>query len=54
MRHQDGQPLIDDNGRIRYQTSIRWASRELQDRFSAAMVEFVVAAHPRAFDGATP
>ena len=54
MRDRDGQPLTDDNGRIRYRTSIRWANRELQDGFSAAVVELVLAAHPSAFVGALP
>jgi hypothetical protein len=48
MRDRDGQPLTDENGRSRYRSSIRWASRELQDGFSAAVVELVRAAHPGA------
>jgi hypothetical protein len=48
MRDRDGQPLTDGNGRARYRSSIRWATRELQVRFSAAVVELVRVAHPEA------
>ena len=54
LQHLYDHPLTDDNGRIRYRTSIRWANRELQDGFSAAVVELVLAAHPSAFVGALP
>lgn len=48
MRDRDGQPLVDGNNRIRYRSSIRWATRELQDRFSAAIVALISTAHPGA------
>jgi hypothetical protein len=53
LRDQGGQPLSDASCRIRYRISIRRASRELQDRFSAAAVELVCTAHPRTFAGAS-
>lgn len=49
MRDRDGQPLVDDNNRIRYRSSMRWATRELQDRFSGAVVALIRAAHPETF-----
>jgi hypothetical protein len=44
------QALRDDRGKIRYVAPIRWRTRDLADRFSAAVVELVRAAHPGALD----
>ena len=54
MRDRDGKPFTDETGRSRYRSSIRWTSRELQDRFSTTVVELVLAAHPSAFGGGVP
>jgi hypothetical protein len=51
MRERDRRPLTDANGRIRYRSSIRWANRELQERFSTALVRLVLQRHPEAFAG---
>ena len=45
MRDRDGQILTDDNGKTRYRSAIKWASRELQDAFSAKLVELINAEH---------
>jgi hypothetical protein len=42
----------DENGKKAYAPFIEWSSKELRDRFSAAVVELVQAAHPDALDGA--
>jgi hypothetical protein len=42
MRDRDGQPLTDGNGKARYQSQLRWESRQLQERFSACLVELVL------------
>ena len=54
MRDRDGHPLTDANGRIRYRSSIRWENRQLQERFSAALVQLIQQGHPEAFDGGAP
>jgi hypothetical protein len=41
MRDADGQPLTNEAGKIRYRTPIRWASRDLQQRFSEALFALV-------------
>lgn len=40
-----GELLKDAAGKIRYKSQLRWASRELQDGFSAAVVAAVEAQH---------
>jgi hypothetical protein len=45
MRDRDGQPITDESGRNRYRSAIRWESRELQDRWSDAVVALVSADH---------
>jgi hypothetical protein len=37
-------------GKIRYQALLQWADRKIADRFSAAVVEALLARHPGAFD----
>lgn len=43
MRNGDGQPLRDERGKVRYRSPLKWESRDLQDRFSAALVELIEA-----------
>jgi hypothetical protein len=45
VRDADGQVLKDERGKPRYRSPMRWASRELQERFSAALIALVEAAH---------
>lgn len=41
MRDPEGKPLTGDNGKVKYKTSIRWATRDLHERFSAALIALV-------------
>lgn len=43
MRDGEGQPLRDDRGRARYRSALKWESRDLQDRFSTALIELIEA-----------
>lgn len=57
MRDADGQPITDDRGKIKYRTSIRWATRELQERWSAAVLDLLnlaEAPEPRPDPGRRP
>ncbi len=45
MRDMAGQALKDDNGRVRYRSSLKWATRELQDGFSAAVIAAIEGEH---------
>jgi len=45
MRDADGQPLKDDRGKVRYRSPLKWTTRELQDRFSDALVALIEAEH---------
>jgi DNA-binding SARP family transcriptional activator len=45
MRDADGQLLKDDRGKTRYRSPLRWATRELQERFSAALIALIEAEH---------
>ena len=38
MRDRGGQVLKDGRGRTRYRSAIKWKTRELQERFSAALI----------------
>lgn len=40
-----GQPIKDERGKTRYRSALKWASKELQDGFSAALIELVEAEH---------
>jgi hypothetical protein len=51
MLDQDGQHVLRD-GRPQYAPILRWRTRDLADRFSAAVVELVRRAHPDALDEA--
>jgi hypothetical protein len=46
----DGQLVKDDRGKIRYRSALKWATRELQDGFSAALITLIEAEHG-AIDG---
>jgi hypothetical protein len=50
MIDMEGRALRDDNGKIRFAATIRWATRDLSDTWSAAVVELVLSAHPNALD----
>lgn len=41
MRDRDGQPLKDERGKARYRSPLKWQSRDLQERFSAALIELI-------------
>jgi hypothetical protein len=46
MRDADGQPLKDAvTGKVRYRSPLKWTTRELQDRFSDALVALIEAEH---------
>ena len=51
MRDREGAPLTDASGRVRYRSSMKWASRELQEGFSTALIELIRQRHPEAFEG---
>lgn len=54
MLDRDGQPIVID-GKRQYDAILKWRDRDLADRWSAAVVELVRAAHPAALDaGGTP
>jgi hypothetical protein len=55
MLDEAGQALRDDRGKVRYAPILRWRTRDLGDRFSAAVVELVRTAYPGALgDGGMP
>lgn len=41
QRGQDGQPIKDDRGKIKYRTLIGWQSRELQSRWAEALIDLL-------------
>lgn len=47
MRDAAGQLLKDDRGKTRYRSPLKWATRELQDGFSSALVGLIEAEHGR-------
>ena len=49
MIGRDGTVLKDDVGKVRYSPVVEFASREARERFSAAVVAAMEAAHPEAF-----
>jgi hypothetical protein len=53
MRHAEGELLKDDRGKIRYRSPLKWKTRELQERFSHALIE-LIEAERGALDGGTP
>lgn len=50
MVDRDGRAMLDDNGKRRYQQLIEFATEEIRDRFSSAVVAALLAAHPGALD----
>jgi DNA-binding SARP family transcriptional activator len=45
LRDADGQPLRDDRGKARYRSPLKWSSRDLQERFSDALIGLIEAEH---------
>ena len=46
MRDAEGQPLKDaGTEKVRYRSALKWTTRELQDRFSDALVALIEAEH---------
>jgi len=45
MRDGEGQPVTDSRGKARYRSALKWTTRELQDGFSAAVVQAIEAQH---------
>ena len=51
MIDRDGVAMKDANtGRVRYSPLIEFASKEIRDRFSVAVIEGLRAAHPEVFE----
>ncbi len=48
MIDRDGIALKDANGKIRYSPVVEFASKQVRERFSAAVVDALRAAHPEA------
>lgn len=46
MLDRDGSVLRDDAGKVRYAPIISFASKEIRDRFSAAIIDAMTIAHP--------
>jgi hypothetical protein len=45
QRDASGQIIKDSNGKPRYRSPLRWSTRDLQDRFSEAIVALIAAEH---------
>jgi hypothetical protein len=45
MRDRDGQLLKGENGKVRYRSPLKWKTRELQERFSHALISAIEAQH---------
>jgi len=41
IRDRDGQTIKDERGKARYRSMMRWSSRDLQDRFAAALLALI-------------
>ena len=54
MRDYSGQPLKDNQGKARYKSSLRWATKELQNGFSEAVIGAIEAEHGRPDAAAEP
>ena len=37
--------LKDDRGKVRYRSTIKWSTRELQERFSFVLIALIEATH---------
>jgi hypothetical protein len=51
MLDADGRQVVNHSGKKQYCALLGWRDRDLADRFSAAVVDAVRAAHPDALDG---
>jgi hypothetical protein len=51
---RDGHPRISANGRPLYVKIIEWRDRQLNDRFSTALIGLIKAEYPDAFDRSAP
>lgn len=47
MRDVNGQIIKDERGKARYRSPLKWSTRELQERFSAALIGLIEAEHGR-------
>ena len=47
MRDASGQILKDERGKARYRSPLKWSTRELQERFSDALIGLIEAEHGR-------
>jgi hypothetical protein len=45
MRDATGMVVKDDRGKTRYRSTIKWSTRDLQERFSRALIELIEAEH---------
>ncbi len=45
LRDRAGQPIAGADGRAKYVSPLRWESRDLQDRFSEAVIALIEAEH---------
>jgi hypothetical protein len=52
MLDADGKQIVNHAGHKQYAAPLGWRTRELADRFSARVIELVIAAHPNVFEGA--
>ena len=48
MIDRDGVAMKDTNGKVRYSPIVEFASKEVRERFSAAVVDALRASHPEA------
>jgi hypothetical protein len=51
MVDRDGMVMRGDDGKVRYSPILQWRDRRTAERFSHALIEALLAAHPDAFDG---
>jgi len=54
QHNRDGRQKIGADGKAAFAPVLEWRSREISDRFSAAVVELIRAAHPDDLDGNSP
>ena len=54
MLDRDGVAMKDQRGKIRYSPLIEFTSKEIRDRWSAAVIVAMRAAHPEAFEDERP